>query len=157
MWRPLSLLAHIIWAVSALAVIRRDVSRDQTWEQVYLLFDNIELFLIFAGNQLGKLKVVVLAVVVVAAVVVVMVVVMRSQSLLHSRHLLHPHATPMLPGPLFFIAYFRPKFRCENALHAMGSALRCSRCPLRRGDTSNRNWRKAAAAALSCIIVRRPC
>lgn len=37
MWRPLSLLAHIIWAV-------------------YLLFDNIELFLIFAGNQLGKLK-----------------------------------------------------------------------------------------------------
>ena len=26
--------------------------------QVYLLFDNIELFLIFAGDQLGKLKVI---------------------------------------------------------------------------------------------------
>ena len=93
-----------------------------------MLFDNIELFLIFAGNQLGKLKVVVV-------VVVMMVVGMFDYDDITATAALPPSSSTsriaMLPGPLFFVAYFRPKFRCENALHVVGSALRCSRCPLR--------------------------
>ena len=62
------------------------------------MFDNIELFLIFAGNQLGKLKVVVVVVV----VVVVCVTMMTSQPLLHCRRLLQPHASRCCQGPSSF-------------------------------------------------------
>jgi K+/H+ antiporter YhaU regulatory subunit KhtT len=76
--------------------------------QVYLLFDNIELFLIFAGDQLGRLKVRWRTAAAVVALVTVAAVLLSQQTIPQTRHVIAPQMTPICSGSFVPLPHSRP-------------------------------------------------